>query len=113
MRLPSNPMSRANPTVRAIVRPTTPAEAPETATLLASATSTQAVMSSVAAAASDDITAWVLVALASSVAVSGASAGVVGRTIALTVGFALLMGLLGRRILERAAVSYDEAGSIS
>jgi Kef-type K+ transport system membrane component KefB len=64
-----------------------------------------------ASAAIDDVTAWVLVAFASSIAAGGSSASVI-QTILLSVGFAALMVVLGRRLLSRVAVAYDEAGRI-
>ena len=65
-----------------------------------------------AAAAIDDVTAWLLVALATSIAVAGSSSGAVPRTIALTIVFCLLMWRLGRPLLSRAAVAYDELGGV-
>ncbi len=62
-------------------------------------------------AAIDDVSAWFLIALATTIAVSG-SFGVVVRTIAEAVGFVLVMALLVRRVLARMATAFDEAGQI-
>jgi Kef-type K+ transport system membrane component KefB len=62
-------------------------------------------------AAIDDVSAWFLIALATTIAVSG-SFGVVARTIGEAVGFVLVMALVVRRILARMATAFDEAGQI-
>ena len=62
-------------------------------------------------AAIDDVSAWFLIALATTIAVSG-SFGVVVRTIAEAVAFVLVMALLVRRILARMATAFDEVGQI-
>ncbi len=62
-------------------------------------------------AAIDDITAWFLIALATTITVSG-SFGVVARTIGEAVAFTLVMALVVRRILARMATAFDEAGQI-
>jgi Kef-type K+ transport system membrane component KefB len=62
-------------------------------------------------AAIDDVTAWFLIALATTVAVSG-TFGVVAKTIAEAVAFTLVMALVVRRILARMATAFDEVGQI-
>ncbi|HWX45900.1 MAG TPA: cation:proton antiporter [Solirubrobacteraceae bacterium] len=62
-------------------------------------------------AAIDDVSAWFLIALATTIAVSG-SFGVVARTIAEAVAFVLVMAILVRRILARMATAFDEVGQI-
>lgn len=62
-------------------------------------------------AAIDDVSAWFLIALATTIAVSG-SFGVVVRTIAEAVAFVLVMALVVRRVLARMATAFDEAGQI-
>ncbi|MGA2163468.1 MAG: cation:proton antiporter [Solirubrobacteraceae bacterium] len=62
-------------------------------------------------AAIDDVSAWFLIALATTIAVSG-SFGVVVRTIAEAVGFVLVMALVVRRVLARMATAFDEVGQI-
>jgi Kef-type K+ transport system membrane component KefB len=62
-------------------------------------------------AAIDDVSAWFLIALATTIAVSG-SFGVVVRTIAEAVAFVLVMALVVRRILARMATAFDEVGQI-
>ncbi len=62
-------------------------------------------------AAIDDVSAWFLIALATTIAVSG-SFGVVVRTIAEAVAFVLVMALLVRRVLARMATAFDEVGQI-
>ncbi len=64
-----------------------------------------------ACAAIDDVTAWVLIALATTVAVAG-SATQVAQTMALAVGFCLLMGFAVRPLLARVSEAYDEAGRV-
>ncbi len=65
----------------------------------------------IACAAIDDVTAWFLIALATTVAVSG-SLGEVARTIGEATGFTLVMVLVVRRILARMATAFDEVGRI-
>jgi Kef-type K+ transport system membrane component KefB len=62
-------------------------------------------------AAIDDVSAWFLIALATTIAVSG-SFGVVARTIGEALGFVLVMALLVRRVLARMATAFDESGQI-
>jgi Kef-type K+ transport system membrane component KefB len=62
-------------------------------------------------AAIDDVSAWFLIALATTIAVSG-SFGVVVRTIAEAVAFVLVMALVVRRVLARMATAFDEVGQI-
>ncbi len=62
-------------------------------------------------AAIDDVSAWFLIALATTIAVSGSFGGVV-RTICEAVAFVLVMALVVRRILARMATAFDEAGQI-
>jgi Kef-type K+ transport system membrane component KefB len=62
-------------------------------------------------AAIDDVSAWFLIALATTIAVSG-TFGVVVRTIAEAVAFVLVMALLVRRVLARMATAFDEVGQI-
>ena len=64
-----------------------------------------------ASAAIDDVSAWFLIALATAVAVAGSFAGVI-KTVALAAAFSLLMGIVGRRVLARVSVAYDEAGRV-
>jgi Kef-type K+ transport system membrane component KefB len=64
-----------------------------------------------AAAAFDDVTAWLLIAFGTAVAVSGSFGGVVV-TIALGAVFCLLMALGIRPLLARVSAAYDEAGRI-
>jgi Kef-type K+ transport system membrane component KefB len=63
----------------------------------------------IACAAIDDVTAWFLIALATTIAVSG-TFGDVAKTIGEAVGFTLVMALVVRRILLRMATAYDEVG---
>jgi Kef-type K+ transport system membrane component KefB len=65
----------------------------------------------IACAAIDDVTAWFLIALATTVAVSG-SVGVVAATIGEATAFTLLMVLVARPILARMATAFDEVGRI-
>jgi Kef-type K+ transport system membrane component KefB len=65
----------------------------------------------IACAAIDDVTAWFLIALATTVAVSG-TFGDVARTIGESVAFVLVMVLVVRRILARMATAFDEVGRI-
>jgi Kef-type K+ transport system membrane component KefB len=62
-----------------------------------------------AAAAFDDVTAWILIALGTAVAVSGSPFDVVV-TIGLGVVFCVVMALGVRPLLARASTAYDEAG---
>jgi Kef-type K+ transport system membrane component KefB len=62
-------------------------------------------------AAIDDVTAWFLIALATTITVSG-SLGVVARTIGEAVAFTLVMALVVRRVLARMATAFDEAGQL-
>jgi Kef-type K+ transport system membrane component KefB len=64
-----------------------------------------------AAAAFDDVTAWILIAFGTAVAVSG-SAGDVLLTIALGALFCVLMVRGVRPLLGRVSTAYDEAGRI-
>ncbi len=64
-----------------------------------------------ACAAIDDVTAWILIALATAVAVAGGPGAVV-TTIALAVVFCLLMGFAVRPLLARVSQAYDEAGRV-
>ncbi len=64
-----------------------------------------------ASAAVDDVTAWFLIALATAVAVAGSGAEVI-ETIALAIGFCLVMALAVRPLLARASTAYDEAGRV-
>ena len=64
-----------------------------------------------ASAAIDDISAWVLIAVATAVAVAGSATEVV-RTIALAVVFCAVMFLAVRRVLARMSAAYDEAGRV-
>jgi Kef-type K+ transport system membrane component KefB len=65
----------------------------------------------IACAAVDDVTAWFLIALASTIAVSG-SFGDVAQTIGEAVAFTLLMLFAVRPFLRRMATAFDEAGRI-
>ncbi len=65
----------------------------------------------IACAAIDDITAWFLIALATTIAVSG-TLGDVLKTIGEAVAYVLVMLLLVRRILARMATAFDEVGRI-
>jgi Kef-type K+ transport system membrane component KefB len=63
------------------------------------------------AAAIDDVSAWLLIALAT--AVAGAGTGIdVLETIGWTALFGLAMAFIARPLLARAAVAYDEAGRV-
>jgi Kef-type K+ transport system membrane component KefB len=64
-----------------------------------------------AAAAFDDVTAWILIALGTAIAVSGAPTDV-ALTLVLGVLFCAVMGLGVRPLLARASTAYDEAGRI-
>jgi Kef-type K+ transport system membrane component KefB len=65
----------------------------------------------IACAAIDDVTAWFLIALATTIAVNG-SFGAVVRTIAEATAFTLVMATVVRRILARMAIAFDEVGRI-
>jgi Kef-type K+ transport system membrane component KefB len=66
---------------------------------------------SLSAAALNDVSAWFLIALAT--AVAGAGSGIdVLRTIGEAAAYGLVMWMLIRRLLGRAAVAYDEAGRV-
>ena len=65
----------------------------------------------ISSAALDDITAWMLVALASAAAGTAANLSV-GATILLTVLFVLVMATLVRPLLARVAVAFGETGSV-
>src|SRR5205085_1624372 len=65
----------------------------------------------IACAAIDDVTAWFLIALATTVAVSG-SFGAVAATIGEATAFTLVMLLIVRRILTRMATAFDEVGRV-
>ena len=65
----------------------------------------------IACAAIDDVTAWFLIALATTVAVSG-SFGEVAKTIGEATAFTLVMVFVVRRILARMATAFDEVGRI-
>jgi Kef-type K+ transport system membrane component KefB len=63
------------------------------------------------AAALNDVSAWLLIALA--VAIAGAGTGLdVVETLVLTAAFLALMALAVRPVLARAAIAYDEAGRV-
>ncbi len=63
----------------------------------------------IACAAIDDVTAWFLIALATTIAVAG-TFGDVAKTIGEAVAFTLVMVLVVRRILTRMATAFDEVG---
>jgi Kef-type K+ transport system membrane component KefB len=72
----------------------------------------------IASAAIDDVSAWVLLALATAVA-TAATAGMEGsvlptlvRVVGLTAVFCAVMGLVIRRLIARVSVAYDEAGHL-
>ena len=65
----------------------------------------------VACAAIDDVTAWILVALATTIAASG-TFGDVMKTGGEAVAFTLVMVFIIRRILARVATAFDEVGRI-
>jgi Kef-type K+ transport system membrane component KefB/nucleotide-binding universal stress UspA family protein len=62
-------------------------------------------------AAVDDVTAWFLIALATTIAVSG-TFGDVARTIGEAIAFTLVMAFPVRRILARMATAFDEVGRL-
>jgi Kef-type K+ transport system membrane component KefB len=65
----------------------------------------------IACAAIDDVTAWFLIALATTIAISG-SLGDVAATIGEATAFVLVMVVVVRRILARMATAFDELGRI-
>jgi K+:H+ antiporter len=65
----------------------------------------------IACAAIDDVTAWFLIALATTIAVSG-TFGDVAKTIGEAVAYTLVMAFVVRRILGRMATAFDEVGRI-
>jgi len=65
----------------------------------------------VGCAAIDDVTAWILVALATTIAASG-TFGDVLKTVGEAAAFTLLMVFVVRRILARMATAFDEVGRI-
>jgi K+:H+ antiporter len=64
-----------------------------------------------ASAAIDDVTAWFLIALATTIVVAGTFGDVV-ETIALAVGFCLIMGLAVRPLIGRVATAFDQVGRV-
>ncbi len=72
----------------------------------------------IAAAAIDDVSAWVLLALAIAIAeaatVGGSSSVLLEllRVLSLTAIFCVVLGTVGRRLLARVSVAYDEAGHV-
>jgi Kef-type K+ transport system membrane component KefB len=64
-----------------------------------------------ASAAIDDVTAWFLIALATTIAVAGTFGDVV-ETIGLAVGFCLLMGLVIRPLIGRVSTAFDQVGRV-
>jgi Kef-type K+ transport system membrane component KefB len=65
----------------------------------------------IACAAIDDVTAWFLIALATTIAVSG-TFGDVLRTIGEAIAYTLVMVVVVRRILARMGTAFDEVGRI-
>jgi Kef-type K+ transport system membrane component KefB/nucleotide-binding universal stress UspA family protein len=65
----------------------------------------------ISCAAIDDVTAWLLIALATTVAVAG-SASEVLKTLAFAVAFCLFMAFAVRPVLSRVSTAYDEAGRV-
>jgi K+:H+ antiporter len=65
----------------------------------------------ISCAAIDDVSAWLLIALATTVAVAGSATEVV-KTLALAVAFCVLMGFAVRPLLGRVSQAYDEAGRV-
>src|SRR5947209_18980068 len=63
----------------------------------------------IACAAIDDVSAWFLIALATTIAVSGTFGDVV-KTIGEAIAFTLIMALVVRRVLARMATAFDEVG---
>src|SRR5579884_4303098 len=64
-----------------------------------------------ATAAVDDVTAWILLALASAIALTGTGLGAL-RVLGYLALFALGMGLVVRPLLNRVSTAYDEAGHV-
>lgn len=64
-----------------------------------------------ASAAIDDVTAWFLIALATTIVVAGTFGDVV-ETMALAVGFCLIMGLAVRPLIGRVATAFDQVGRV-
>jgi len=65
----------------------------------------------IACAAIDDVTAWFLIALATTIAVSGTFGDVIKTIVEATV-YILIMVLLVRRVVARMATAFDEVGRI-
>jgi Kef-type K+ transport system membrane component KefB len=65
----------------------------------------------IACAAIDDVTAWLLIALATTIAVAG-TAGEVLKTLAMAIAFCVFMVVIARRLLGRVSEAYDEAGRV-
>jgi Kef-type K+ transport system membrane component KefB/nucleotide-binding universal stress UspA family protein len=65
----------------------------------------------IACAAIDDVTAWFLIALATTIAISG-TFGDVAATVGEATAFVLVMWFVVRRVLERMATAFDELGRI-
>jgi Kef-type K+ transport system membrane component KefB len=64
-----------------------------------------------ATAAVDDVTAWILLALASAIALTGTGLGAL-KVLGYLVLFGLGMGLVVRPLLNRVSTAYDEAGHV-
>lgn len=64
-----------------------------------------------ATAAVDDVTAWILLALASAIALTGTGLGAL-RVLGYLALFALGMGFVVRPLLNRVSTAYDEAGHV-
>jgi Kef-type K+ transport system membrane component KefB len=64
-----------------------------------------------ATAAVDDVTAWILLALASAIALTGTGTGAL-KVLGYLVLFGLGMGLVVRPLLNRVSTAYDEAGHV-
>jgi Kef-type K+ transport system membrane component KefB len=62
-------------------------------------------------AAIDDVTAWFLIALATTVAIAG-SFGDVAKTVGEAVAFVLVMAFIARPIIARLSTAFDEVGRI-
>lgn len=65
----------------------------------------------ISAAAVDDVSCWFLIALATAVAGAGTALGVL-RTVGWAILFCVVMALLVRPLIARAAVAYDELGHV-
>jgi Kef-type K+ transport system membrane component KefB len=63
------------------------------------------------AAAMNDVSAWLLIALASAFAGTGGAGGVI-KTVVLAIAFCLLMAFAVRPVLARAATAHDEMGRL-